>query len=133
MTCAPTRLARIVFLITIGGVYVVSSEDPGEDGPIRSVVSKIGSVTSTGPGDPIVQPSQLQRLAVIDGVKAESLALRPSGRTAPEVFFGTDDEHYGGLLRLLPLPGAIVAGMMAALRISVLLDLVDDEPGEPQR
>ena len=38
----------------------------------------------------------------MDGLKVEGLALRENGDREPDIFFGTDDENYGGILRLVP-------------------------------
>ena len=43
-----------------------------------------------------------RRLATIDGLKVESVTVRRTDDGKRQVFVGTDDEHYGGILRLLP-------------------------------
>ena len=43
-----------------------------------------------------------QKLATLDGLKVESLAIRES-KGAVELFAGTDDENYGSALRPIAL------------------------------
>jgi hypothetical protein len=42
------------------------------------------------------------RLATLDGLKVESIAVRESSEDGRQLYIGTDDEHYGGILRQLP-------------------------------
>ena len=88
-----------------GSIYTVAAFDPEgmvphpDNGFFRSAVFKIGQVVgATVELDP--EPSLL---ATIDGLKLESVAVREHEGEI-EHFIGTDDENYGGTLRLLPLP-----------------------------
>jgi hypothetical protein len=88
-----------------GWIYAASTLDPEgtaadpDNGPFRSVVYRIGRIAG---GKPHLQ-AQPQVLAVLDGLKVESLAVREAdGRRL--VFVGTDYENYGGILRPLPAP-----------------------------
>ena len=84
-------------------IYSVSAYDSGSDnGPFRSVVWQIGRVTTDGRGAPTVVLGNAKRLATLDGLKVESVSLRELRSGNTQVFVGTDDEHYGGILRLLP-------------------------------
>jgi hypothetical protein len=99
--------ARPVSAIEIdesGQIYVASATDPGNDsGPFRSVIWGIGRIEPEGAeGAKIIVYQRPERLATLDGVKVEGLALRQQAGLAPEIFFGTDDENYGGILRLVP-------------------------------
>jgi len=86
-----------------GYIYIVSAYDSGNDGgPYRSVVWQIGRVTNDGQGKPVVELGLNNRLADLDGLKVESVAVRESSVNGKEIYIGTDDEHYGGILRLLP-------------------------------
>ena len=87
-----------------GHIYVAAALDPEEisdtpdNGPFRSIIYKIGSIN----GDRIVLDPNPRVIAMLDGVKVESLAVREhQGRQ--EIFVGTDDENYGGILRVLPM------------------------------
>lgn len=81
-----------------GKVYAVTAFDPdSDDGPFRSAILAIGRVEDGG----VVLDPAPTLLGSMDGLKAESVAIREKGET-PEVFVGTDDENYGGALRLLP-------------------------------
>ncbi len=88
---------------TEGFIYSVSACDPGnDDGPFRSVVWRIGKVIVDEKGNPQVELGEGKRLATLDGLKVESIAVRQSGEGGKQVYVGTDDEHYGGIIRLLP-------------------------------
>ena len=88
-----------------GGIYAASTLDPEgfspdpDHGPFRSIVYRIGRVMD----ERVVLDRAPTTLAVLDGLKVESLAVREQdGRR--DIFIGTDDENYGGVLRLLPSP-----------------------------
>lgn len=85
-----------------GWVYVASTLDPGDAGPFRSQVWRMGWLTvgRSGALSLVVSPEP-QLVAQVDGFKVEALATRelPDGRR--QLFIGTDDEWYGGALRLL--------------------------------
>jgi hypothetical protein len=40
-------------------------------------------------------------LAIVDGLKIESVTVRENGNGV-EIFIGTDDENFGGILRQIP-------------------------------
>ncbi len=85
-----------------GNIYSVAAFDPEglvenpDIGPFRSVVFKIGKVIA---GDVVLDPDPTVK-AIVDGFKVESVAVRENGNGV-ELFFGTDDEDYGGTLRPL--------------------------------
>ncbi len=86
-----------------GYIYSVSAQDSGtDDGPYRSVVWRIGKMVLDGDGNPRVALGDEKKLAVLDGLKVESVAVRESGKSGKQIYIGTDDEHYGGIIRLLP-------------------------------
>jgi hypothetical protein len=86
-----------------GLLYIVSAFDSGrDDGPYRSVVWRIGKVTTNAAGEPKVELGDAERLATLDGLKVESVTVRQLPDGGKQVYVGTDDEHYGGILRLLP-------------------------------
>jgi hypothetical protein len=87
-----------------GNIYIASAFDPNQDnGPFKSSVWKIGKVELDQTNLPQINLVQENHaIAEIDGFKVESLALRPSVNQEPEIFIGTDDENYGGTIRLLP-------------------------------
>lgn len=90
-----------------GRVYAVATLDPEEispesdNGPFRSIVYRLGRLE----GDGVVLDREPVVLAVLDGLKVESLAIREQDGKR-QLFVGTDDENYGGILRLLPEPGS---------------------------
>jgi hypothetical protein len=80
-----------------GQIYGVAAFDSGSDnGPYRSAVFKIGEVS----GGAVLLDAMPTLIATLDGFKTESVSVRHKGQI--EVFAGTDDENYGGTLRLLP-------------------------------
>lgn len=86
-----------------GLIYVVSAYDSDtDDGPYRSVAWRIGKVTAGADGRPSVELCENKRLATLDGLKVESICVRHLSDGGKQVFVGTDDEHYGGILRPLP-------------------------------
>ena len=88
-----------------GNVYTVAAFDPEGDvedpdrGPFRGAVLKIAKVIA---GDVVLDAVPTVQ-AVVDGFKVESVAVRENGNGV-ELFIGSDDEDYGGELRLLPSP-----------------------------
>lgn len=86
-----------------GNIYTVTAFDPEgtvpdpDNGPFRSAVMRIGQVT----GDGIVIADEPAILAMVDGLKIESVALRETD-SGLEIFVGTDDENFGGILREIP-------------------------------
>lgn len=86
-----------------GFIYSASASDPGiDDGPFRSVVWQIGRVLADQEGNPTVELGGEKRLATLDGLKVESIAVRETKEGGRQIFVGTDDENYGGIIRLLP-------------------------------
>jgi len=84
-------------------IYIVSAYDSGSnDGPYRSVVWRIGKMIADKDGNPQVRLGEHRRLANIDGLKVESIAVCEPGAGGKQIYVGTDDEHYGGIIRLLP-------------------------------
>ena len=80
-----------------GQIYGIAAFDSGSDnGPYRSAVFKIGVVS----GGAVVLDAEPTLIATLDGFKTESVSVRNNGQI--EVFAGTDDENYGGTMRLLP-------------------------------
>ncbi len=86
-----------------GNIYSVSAFDPEDsvpdpdNGPFRSAVFQIGQVDSTG----VTLDESPRVLAMVDGFKIESVALRETD-DGVELFVGTDDENFGGVLRKIP-------------------------------
>ncbi len=87
-----------------GHVFVASAYDSDDDnGPFTSVIWRAGRILADRTGkfriNLLSSPVELARL---DGLKVESLAIRQRERAAQELFAGTDDENYGGVIRLIP-------------------------------
>lgn len=106
------RFNRVIVGLDIdrnGIIYSVSSFDaesaglPNPDnGPYAAGVYEIGTIKLKD-NAPIVDlyPEPTER-ALVDGFKIESIAVRNvNGSKRPQIFIGTDDENYGGVLRQL--------------------------------
>jgi hypothetical protein len=87
-----------------GQIYVASTLDPGDQGPFQSVIWRVGRVELGEDNEPRVrlQPEP-ERLATLDGLKVEGIAVREMPGVETQFFVGTDDEIYGGALRPIPL------------------------------
>ena len=86
-----------------GLIYIVSAFDTGsDDGPFRSVVWQIGRVVTDSMGNAKVELGESKRLGTLDGLKVESITVRERANSRKQIYVGTDDEHFGGILRLLP-------------------------------
>jgi len=89
-----------------GRIYIAATFDPEgssptpDNGPFRSVVYEIGGVKDGA----VVLDEEPTTVGTLGGLKVESLAIREQSQAA-EVFVGTDDENYGGILRVLPAVG----------------------------
>jgi hypothetical protein len=85
-----------------GIIYAASAVDPGNAGPFRSIVWQIGRMHADEHGQPLLSlESRPRRLATVDGLKVEGLAVRRiAGKT--QIIIGSDDESYGGVIRPLP-------------------------------
>lgn len=88
-----------------GRVYVASAYDPEDDGgPFASIIWRVGRVGVNRAGlVTLALFSAPRRLARLDGLKVEGLAIRERGRGVTELFAGADDENYGGALRQISI------------------------------
>lgn len=88
---------------SFGRVYIASAYDPEDDnGPFQSVIWRAGRIRADRSDVRLVFHARPLRLATLDGLKVESLAVRETKGTI-ELFAGTDDENFGGALRAIPL------------------------------
>jgi hypothetical protein len=90
---------------TAGRIYIASAYDPEDDnGPFTSVIWRAGRLQAErNNGVSLVFASKPYKLATLDGLKVESLAVREAKEGLVELFAGTDDENYGGALRAIPI------------------------------
>lgn len=96
------RPVSAIEIDSMGRVYIASAYDPEDDnGPFSSVIWYAGRVRADGNRMRPLFPGKPHKLATLDGLKVESLAIR--GGKSIELFAGTDDENYGGALRLIPI------------------------------
>jgi hypothetical protein len=80
-------------------LYIASTQDLGNTGVFRSEISQIGRISAEN--RPILDRNP-RKLGEIQGLKVEGLTIQKLA-TGDRLFFGTDDENYGGVFR--PLPG----------------------------
>jgi hypothetical protein len=84
-------------------IYTVAAFDPEgsvanpDNGPFRSAVFKVGRFHRGS----VVLDEEPSILAIVDGLKIESVTVRENGNGV-EIFIGTDDENFGGILRQIP-------------------------------
>ena len=112
----PQRYNRVIVGLDIdrdGIIYSVSAFDaeaaglPDPDnGPYAAGIYAIGQVEEDASGPSIDLYDQPIELGTVDGLKVESVAIRENDGVR-EIYFGTDDENYGGVIRRLPAPGNI--------------------------
>lgn len=107
----PTTLGtnRPVVAIDVGAdgsVVIAAAFDPDQDnGPFTSGVFRAGKLLIGPGGKPVFTPkAEPELLAPANGLKIESVALRASSGRHPEIFYGTDDENYGAVVRQVLLP-----------------------------
>ena len=85
-----------------GRVFVASAFDPDvDDGPFSSSVWLAARLRRGDESATVRVRQRPRRLATLDGLKVESLAL-VQGEASSELYVGTDDENYGGVLRPVP-------------------------------
>jgi hypothetical protein len=89
----------------MGQVYIASAMDPNDDGgPFSSVIWRAGRLHSDrNNGIRLGFSAKPHRLATLDGLKVESVAIREIKEGSVEIFAGTDDEYYGGAVRPIPI------------------------------
>jgi hypothetical protein len=87
-----------------GRLFVATAFDTDDDnGPFRSVIWHAGQIRlEKGGRSKVVLQTVPHRLAILDGLKVESLAIRETTGKL-ELFAGTDDENYGATIRPIPL------------------------------
>jgi len=90
-----------------GRVVTAAAFDPGDDnGPFDSGIFSAGRFEQGSDGNPEFVPDPTPGLlAAARGVKIESLAIRDPAGSAMTLFYGTDDENYGAILRPVRLRG----------------------------
>ncbi|MBD0330347.1 MAG: hypothetical protein ICV64_09635 [Thermoleophilia bacterium] len=101
-----TRPVSALAVDSRGRLYVGTAfdRDVGDNGPYRSSVWRIGRVRTTLGIPHVVLDPEPTLLGTLDGLKVESVAVREQGGRF-DVYVGTDDENWGGVLRPLPPPG----------------------------
>jgi hypothetical protein len=86
-----------------GRLYASAATDADDDnGPFRSVVYEIGQFELVDGEARLSLYEAPRRIATLDGLKVEAVAVRPDSGGGVQVFVGFDDENYGGTVRRLP-------------------------------
>lgn len=81
-----------------GSLWASACEDPGDAGPFRSVIYRLGSVRKD-PEQPFLPANQPEILLDVSGFKIEALSSPPVSAPLSTMCIGTDDEIYGGVWR----------------------------------
>ena len=89
-----------LYLDNEGALWAAASEDPGDLGPFYSVIFRVGTV-SLNPGNPIRIDETIDIWKEVPGFKIEALAGPLPAVSGSILSFGTEDELYGGVWRLL--------------------------------
>ncbi|WP_417760514.1 esterase-like activity of phytase family protein [Shewanella sp.] len=95
-----------LYLDPQGTLWTVATEDAGDQGPFRSLIYAAAQLVEPTNAQPLPLKitHQPQAQWQIDGFKVESLAA-PTTRISHSVMsFGTEDEDYGGVWRVLFAP-----------------------------
>ena len=88
---------------TNGNIYISDAYDPGVDtGPYKSHIRMIGKIFPDKSGEPVIKLKKQALLGTMDGLKVESVAIKSSQNGEKSIYYGTDDEHHKGILRVLP-------------------------------
>jgi len=96
---ARNRDCSDIMVDDMGKLWISSTDDPGDNGPFRSIIYEAGAVNLDGPLVTLLPvPEERWRL---DGLKVEAIGPPMVGNSGITV--GTDDEVYGGILRPLDI------------------------------
>lgn len=76
-------------------LYIASTVDPGVTGVFRSAIYLIGKISTNN--NIVLDPEPLT-VGEIDGLKVEGITLR-SLPNEEQIYYGSDDENYGGVFR----------------------------------
>jgi hypothetical protein len=87
-----------------GTLWAVATADAGDLGPFRSIIYRLGTVTS-GPDPGVALKKAPAATWVLDGLKVEALAGPAAILPGSALSLGTEDEDLGGVWRgLFPMP-----------------------------
>lgn len=114
----PARFNRVIVGLDVdsqGLIYSVSAFDPEnadppitdnpDNGPFAAGVYVIGAIHGESGHAEIELLPTPSLLGMVDGCKVESVAIKEDTNAGTfEIFIGTDDENYGGVIRPLPPP-----------------------------
>jgi hypothetical protein len=92
-----------------GTIYAAASYDPDVDtGPYTSGIFRVGRLAVAAGAEAsratVQRDTNPQWMALTNGLKIEGLAIREGEGYARTLFYGTDDEYYGGILRPVWMP-----------------------------
>jgi len=89
-----------LYIDAAGILWAVATEDPGDDGPYRSVIYRVATIREN-PNDPLELVQDRKPVWIIDGFKIEAIS-GPAGISGEgPLSIGTEDERYGGVWRPL--------------------------------
>jgi hypothetical protein len=99
-----------LYLAPDGTLWTVATVDPGDAGPFRSLVYRLGRFEANDV-EPWMGPVDGRPSWVLDGLKVEALAAPPENRPGWVLLAGSDDEAYPGVWRPLAVVGADAAAV----------------------
>ncbi len=97
---ARNRDISALYLDDDGTLWAAATEDPGDVGPFYSVIYQVGSV-DPDLDYPIQAGGTISAWKVVPGFKVEALAAPVAAVAGSTLSFGTEDEVYGGVWRVL--------------------------------
>ena len=89
-----------LYLDNEGTLWASATADQGDNGPFRSVIFRIGTV-SPGAVPPVKLTGPVVADWILDGMKVEALAAPATAAPGSVLSVGTDDENFGGVWRPL--------------------------------
>ncbi|KUL21291.1 hypothetical protein [Chlorobium limicola] len=87
-----------MYLHPDGSLWASACEDPGDAGPFRSLVYRLGSVRKDSE-QPVLLAKKPEILLDVSGFKIEALSSPSVSAPLSTMSIGTDDEIYGGVWR----------------------------------
>lgn len=93
---ADNRDCSDLYIDEENNLWISAAEDPGNDGPFRSVIYNAGKVDPEAPNPIWLDP---ERAWIVEGLKVEAIGAPVVEGSA--LSMATDDENYGGIWRPL--------------------------------
>jgi len=89
-----------LFIDDENNIWSVATEDAGDNGPFKSVIYKVGTL-DINRSTPVIINHDPKARWIIDGFKVEAMSISLKSIKESFLIIGTEDEHYGGIIRPL--------------------------------